>query len=264
MALDEISFPQILGRVGAENPLVQQLTNFVSAQVQADIVAILGGLSIMSGLTAETIEITMKSDALLINTGTPTADSQRLFRTALYTARQRDLPIVLDVVGYGFTQYRRGLVDALLGEFQFSVIKGNCAEISALAGALTQPKGVSSRGDFADMTAVVEKTAKKYKCVVFSTGTVDTLSDGVTTLRLGGGSQLAATLSGIGCALGSCAALFSAITSPLTASAAAISAFRFAAAAAERAKASGSFYSDFKDELYLLRKNNLDWRDLIV
>ena len=47
-------------------PLVYQITNSVSAQLQADCVALLGGVSIMSPQKGEAAEIAAACDALLI------------------------------------------------------------------------------------------------------------------------------------------------------------------------------------------------------
>lgn len=262
---DENFLTDILNKAHEKQPLVHQLTNMVSAQVQADMTAILGGVSIMSDSAAEAEEIAMKADALLINAGTPNADSPELFRTALRAAQKKGIPIVLDPVGYGFTRLRVNLIDSLLQEFRFSVIRGNSAEIAALAGEGGTPKGVSAGNQPKDIRLPVEKLAKKYGCAVSASGAVDTISDGQTTLCLSGGSPLVTTLSGIGCALGSCTALYSAVANPFDGALAALAAFRFAAAgAAAQAAASGSFYRLFQDELFMLRERKLDWSDLLV
>lgn len=262
---DKNFLADIVNKAHKKQPLVHQLTNMVSAQVQADMVAILGGVSIMSDSAAEAEEIVMKADALLINAGTPNTESPELFRTALRAAEKKGIPIVLDPVGYGFTRLRVNLIDSLLQEFRFSIIRGNSAEIAALAGEGDAPKGVSANNEPKDIRQSVEKLAEKYGCVISASGAIDTISDGQTTLRLSGGSPLVTTLSGIGCALGSCTALYSAVASPFDAALAALAAFRFAASgAAGQAKASGSFYRLFQDELFLLRERKLDWSDLLV
>lgn len=265
MIYNEIALAEILERVREKRPLVHQITNYVSAQLQADIVAITGGCSIMSALTAEIGEIAARSSALLINIGTPDLCFLESCRPAMDAAKHANVPVTLDLVGYGFTKFRNDLADTLLSEYQFSIIKGNSAEVSALAGDGGKPKGVSAIDEGANMRPIVSKLAKKYGCTVFSTGAIDTLSDGETTLCLGGGSALAASRSGIGCALGSVAALFSGVTSPFAASTAACAVFRLAAGrAAKSAKASASFHCAFQDELHLLPCDTPDWRDLIV
>lgn len=260
-----MTLSEILGKVREKRPLVHQMTNYVSAQLQADIVAMMGGCSIMSALAEEIDEISTGADALLINTGAPGPDFLKTCHLALDAAERAKIPVLLDIVGYGFTKFRNGLADTLLGEYRFSAIKGNSAEISALAGDGGKPKGVSAPGADANMGPATKRLAAKYGCVVISTGAIDTLSDGKTTLRLSGGSRLMASRSGMGCALGSLAALFSCVTGPFAASAAACAAFRLAAErAVDKNLASASFYCAFQDELHLLADNTADWRDLIV
>lgn len=265
MPTDANNLSEILKEVRKQRPLVHQMTNYVSAQLQADTVAIMGGCSIMSVLATEIEEITAQADALLINTGAPGPDFLGACRMSLDAAERAKIPVLLDIVGYGFTKFRSGLADTLLGEYSFSAVKGNSAEISALAGDGGKPKGVSVPGGDIDMGPATERLAAKYGCVVISTGAVDTLSDGMNTLRLGGGSRLMATRSGMGCALGSLAALFLSVTGPFAASAAACAAFRLAAErAADTKQASASFLCAFQDELHLLADNTADWGDLIV
>ena len=83
-------------------PLVYQITNGVSAQLQADCVALLGGASIMSRQIAEAGEIAASCDALLINIGTPPDNALALYRKAASAAAKNNVPIVIDLVGYGF------------------------------------------------------------------------------------------------------------------------------------------------------------------
>ena len=74
-------------------PLIYQITNGVSAQLQADCVALLGGSSVMSGRLAEAAEIAAASDALLINIGTPPDNAEELYRTAAGAAAANNIPV---------------------------------------------------------------------------------------------------------------------------------------------------------------------------
>lgn len=243
-----------------KRPLVYQITNRVSAQVQADTVALLGGLSVMSDAKEEAAEIARKSDALLINLGTPRDDAFEIFSLALGAAQEKNVPAVLDLVGYGFTQYRTALANKLLETFRFAIIKGNAAEISALAGAGKGPTGVSSNETAKDMGEIVRALSTKYNACVFSTGEQDFLAGGDRCAATTGGSAYLGALSGIGCALGSAAALFSAGAPAFEAAFSGLLAFRCAATkAAHGAKGSGSFYRNFQDELALLGSENVDW-----
>ena len=232
-------------------PLIYQITNFVSAQLQADVTALLGGAAIMSRSVDEAEEIARGSDALLINIGTPDDRSKELFRAAVRGAR--DIPKTLDLTGYGFSRYRTALADMLLSDVTFSIIKGNEAEIAALSGARCKPRGVSCDEEFDLAAENVRLCAQRYGAVVFSTGTIDYLSDGSSDIVFDGGSSMIRDTSGIGCALGCAAALFSSQTAAMDASRRALSLFRNAAA--EAAGESGgpySFRTSFLDRLAAL------------
>lgn len=240
-------------------PLIYQITNMVSAQLQADCTAILGGSSIMTDNVEEAAKTAAFCDALLINTGTPPCNAYELYSTALRAAADNTVPAVLDAVGCGFSKYRTDITRALLKEFNFSVIKGNEAEIGALAGAGTAPRGVSCSADIGNAAELAAACAKRYRCAVYCTGRYDHLSDGKRLIRIGGGSSMLRRTSGIGCALGSATALFCASMPPLDACRRALKLFRRAASAAEGTPGPYSFRIRFLD---LLAKFNENERSL--
>ena len=226
-------------------PLVYQITNIVSAQLQADCVALLGGVSIMSPQIGEAAEIAAACDALLINIGTPPNDARELYLAAARAAAAAKRPIVMDAVGYGFSRFRTEAADALLSEIKFSVIKGNFSEIAALCGEGCAPRGVSSERVENGAAEITAECAKKFGAAVYCTGDRDFLADGAGVRRevIEGGSPLLAMTSGIGCALGSATALFCALDEPFEASRRALKLFRRAAALAEKDSASAGPYS---------------------
>lgn len=233
-------------------PLVYQLTNSVSAQLQADCIALLGGASIMSQNLSEAQEIAAAADTLLINTGTPSAQAFELYSTALSAASGK--PAVLDLTGYGFASFRTELTDRLLSAYQFSVIKGNGAEIAALAGRKAAPRGVSADREYEHSLEDVVSLSKKFSCVVFATGASDCLAKEDKTSVITGGSSKITALSGIGCALGSAVALFCAKQKPFSAAERALTLFRKAATEAdEDACAPYSLRVRFMDRLYRLK-----------
>ncbi len=91
-------------------PLIYQITNTVSAQLQADCVAILGGASIMTHTPEEAAETAASCDALLINTGTPPYNAYDLYRTALRAAADKAAPAVLDAVGSEYHLHLKAFV----------------------------------------------------------------------------------------------------------------------------------------------------------
>ncbi|OBZ68095.1 putative thiamine biosynthetic bifunctional enzyme [Grifola frondosa] len=124
-------------------------------------------------------------------------------------------PIVFDPVGVGATKYRQSSANYLLNTWQATVIKGNAAELGALANSLeVQAKGVDSVGKgFADPASFVRNLAKKERCVVVLTGMTDWVSDGTTVVKLSNGHPLLGEITGSGCMVGSSIAIFCAAAS---------------------------------------------------
>jgi len=60
---------------------------------------------------------------------------------AARTARNLGKPAILDPVGYGATKARIDFVETLLETGAFTIIKGNGAEISLLAGERAEVRG---------------------------------------------------------------------------------------------------------------------------
>lgn len=232
-----------------DKPLIYQITNSVSAQLQADCVALLGGVSIMSRQRSEAREIAARCDALLINIGTPPDCAAELYEEAACAAIANSKPVIADLVGYGFTRYRTEAADRFLSRCKCSVIKGNASEIKALCWKNTAPRGVSDTGGLGRAGEAAMESAKRFGCVVYCTGERDFLSDGKSTVAVDGGSALLAQTSGIGCALGSATALFCALMPPYEASMHALKLFRRAAEAAGTADGPYSFRAAFMDML---------------
>lgn len=239
-------------------PLVYQITNSVSAQLQADCVALLGGASVMSPQIGEATELASACDALLINIGTPPDRAKELYLTAARAACSAGHPVVMDAVGYGFSRFRTKIADDLLSEIHFAVIKGNFSEIAALCGKSAVPRGVSSECAEEGAADIAAECARTFGAVVYCTGERDFLSDGTRRETVEGGSPLAAMTSGVGCALGSATALFCARMEPFEASLRALTLFKTAAGQAERGLRAGpySFRVEFLDRLAELNARN--------
>ncbi|KAI9442417.1 thiamine biosynthetic bifunctional enzyme [Lactarius indigo] len=114
-------------------------------------------------------------------------------------ANQNGKPVVFDPVGVGATSFRRatachGGFPELLDAWQPTVIKGNAAEIGALADSKeVKAQGVDSLGGFTNASGVVRSLARNYRCIVLLSGPIDYLSDGSTVIP---------HITGAGCVLG--------------------------------------------------------------
>lgn len=234
-------------------PVVYQLTNFVSAQLQADLTALLGGCPVMTRHPGETAEVVRQSHSVLINVGTPDEGTPALCREAAREANERNIPVVLDINGCGFTAFRSDLVDALLRDFSFAVVRGNAGEIARLAKAATRKasvRGMSGRAPAETARASAAALSRKFRSTIVATGPVSYVASEDETAEAAGGDERLALLSGWGCALGSAIALFCAVEKPFGAARTALEIFRDAASrASEGASGIGSFRQRFWDEL---------------
>jgi len=98
----------------------------------------------------------------------------------------------------------------LLNYWQATVIKGNPAEISALAGVNeVESRGVDSVGSgLADPARVVKELALRERCIIVMTGPDDWISDGDSVFKLSNGHPLLATITASGCIVGTAVAIF--------------------------------------------------------
>ncbi|PSS37857.1 hypothetical protein PHLCEN_2v325 [Hermanssonia centrifuga] len=169
----------MLASVKEFSPLVHQITNNVVTNQSANATLALGASPIMATAPEEMADLSKAIGALLINFGT--------------------------------IQNLDGMLAAgLLSTWQATVIKGNAAELGAIANSLeVQARGVDSVGKgFADPAKFVLDLARKQRCIVVLTGVTDWVSDGTVVIRLSNGHPLLGDITGSGCMVGTCVATF--------------------------------------------------------
>lgn len=239
-------------------PLVYHLTNSVAMNFQAQTAIAIGASPLMSLCPDEVEDLAKTADAVLINIGTPTPDSETVFTTAVRAAGSGNRPVLLDPVGYGATSFRTRLVDRLLQEGHVALVKGNAAEISLLSGQDASVRGVDA--DHApDPGKAVFDVARSWNCIAIATGPIDWVSDGERIWSVQGGHPYLASFSGSGCALGTIvAAMAAACRLPLEGALTALLAYRIAAEAAVlESGGPGTFPSVLVDALHRLAQQEL-------
>ncbi|KAH9855176.1 Hydroxyethylthiazole kinase [Lenzites betulinus] len=199
---------ELLSAVKTFSPLAHQITNNVVTTQSANATLALGASPIMATAPEEMPDLSTAAGALLVNFGTIQNLDGML--AAGYHYNQRRKPVVFDPVGVGATAYRRTSAAALLNAWQPTVIKGNAAELGALANSTeVQAKGVDSVGTgFADPAAFVRNLARKERAIIVLTGVVDYVSDGTTVVRLSNGHPLLGEITGSGCMVGTAVTVF--------------------------------------------------------
>lgn len=188
-----------LNQIKMKTPLVYHLTNTVTINDCANVTLAIGASPLMSFCAEEIEEIIGFASAVVINIGTMEASMRELALTAGKIANRLNKPVVLDPVGAGATTARKKLVEELLENVKFSVMKGNLAEIKALLNFDSLSRGVDSLEAGNDGLHAGKLLAEKYDTVAAITGAVDYIVSKDRALLIKNGSPLMGKVTGTGC-----------------------------------------------------------------
>lgn len=204
----------LMDKAKEENPLVNFLVNYVTANDLTSITAYFGGTPVMTDDPIDAADVVEygQVDALVFNIGTITNKQVNAMIEAGKKAAERNVPIILDPVAAGVTPFRSAAIKRMLEELKISVIKGNLAEIKACLGVETTSKGVDSNEDESDADQYVIALAKKYNCVVAMTGIEDIITDGKRVVKIMNGTPSLPKVIGTGCTIGALVGTFSGVT----------------------------------------------------
>ena len=189
-----------------KNPVIHCITNYVTVNDCANMLLAAGASPVMADEPLEAREITAKSDGLYINIGTINEMTYRAMTEAGKEANLKNIPVVLDPVGVGISEYRLKAAMKLLNSIQVSCIRGNLAEIMALTGEKKIGHGVDSP-DGLDNISLKErmefalKAAKLYSSIVVISGETDIVTDGEVLYSVSNGLPYMKKVTGTGCML---------------------------------------------------------------
>lgn len=191
-----------------KKPLIEQVTNYVTINDCANVTLAIGASPVMGDGFEEVDQMTMISDALVINYGVINGASLKTMIKAGKTANKHNIGIVLDPVGVGATQFRNEAIVDLLTQVHPTIIKGNASEIMSLSGMNTKSKGVDSSADSLEAIDAALKIARDHRCVCAVTGRIDIITDGRYIVKIYNESDLLSYITGTGCMITSLAASF--------------------------------------------------------
>lgn len=249
----------IFARVREKRPLVHHITNYVTVNDCANITLAAGGAPVMADAVEEVEEMAAIANALVLNIGTLNRVQVESMELAGSMANEREIPVILDPVGVGATQYRTKTARRLLDRLDIAVLKGNAGEIGVLAGAEANVRGVDSHGLSGDPVAIAQEYAEAAGLTVAISGAMDVITDGKHTLLVENGHLMMGSISGTGCMAASVTGVFTAESKdPVLAAAAAFAAFGIAGErSAASARGPGSFKKGLFDELANLTPEDL-------
>lgn len=190
------------------HPLVHCITNYVTVNDVANSILAIGGSPIMADALEEVEAVVSKSKALVLNIGTLNENTVKAMILAGKTANAKNIPVIFDPVGAGFTQYRTEAAKKILDEVGVGIIRGNLSEIASLAGIKSANKGVDASDSITDIknsaagidqVAIAKNLAKKYSTIIAITGQTDIISDGNCCYKIRNGHPILSKVTGTGC-----------------------------------------------------------------
>ena len=247
--------------VRERKPLVHQITNYVVMNETANATLALGALPVMAHAREEVEEMAAIAGALVLNIGTLSPHWVDAMIAAGKVANEREIPVVLDPVGVGATQYRTETAQRILDEVRVTVLRGNAGEIATLVGVEAEVRGVESIDTGGDASELAARAAQSLGLVAAVTGPVDHVSDGERTISVENGDPMLATITGTGCISSALTGCFLAVNAdrPLESAAEALVALGVAGEEAARdANGPGSFHVGLYDALAALDPLTLD------
>ena len=199
----------IFRRMRQAEPLVHQITNWVTIGDCATVTRAFGALPVMAHAREEAADMASIASALVLNIGTLTNEVVEAMILAAARANERNIPVVLDAVGVGATQLRNDKAAEILGAARIDIVKGNVSEIARLAGEDVMTRGVEATDVSVRADAVAEMLAAARKATVVITGVTDVVSDGSATYHIANGHPLMGAVVGTGCMAAPVIAAFS-------------------------------------------------------
>jgi hydroxyethylthiazole kinase len=240
-------------------PLIHQITNYVVMNETANATLAIGALPVMAHAIEEVEEMASAAGALVLNIGTLSAPWIEAMLRAGSAANEASAPVVLDPVGVGATTFRTDTAKRILAEVDVAIVRGNAAEVAALADLEAEIRGVEAIGTAGSGADIALTAAIRLDVVASVTGPVDHVSDGTQTRAVANGDPLLATITGSGCIATALTGCFAAVREPLHAATFALAALGVAAEEAARdASGPGTFHARLYDALYALAPESLN------
>ena len=189
--------------VREKEPLVHNVTNYVTVNDVANAELAIGGSALMADDIGEIADMVAISSATNVNIGTLDARTIESMVEDGVQGNKLDKPVVFDPVGAGASKLRNETVERFLAACTPTVIRGNLSEVSSVAGLSASTKGVVSSAEDAgnDAVAVAKGVAKKHGCICAITGAVDVVTDGEDVVKIANGTPLMGKITGTGCML---------------------------------------------------------------
>ena len=240
-------------------PVIHNITNYVVMNNTANALLAIGASPVMAHAQEEVEDMVDIASALVINIGTLSESWIRSMFKAARQARKKGIPVILDPVGAGATNYRTNTVRALMAQEPPSIIRGNASEIMALYNEQSKTKGVDSASSSDQAIDTAQKLSEMHECVVCVSGATDYIICPQTILKIKNGNPMMSRVTGLGCTASALCGAFAAVGESTFASTAQAMALMGIAGetAAEVAAGPGSLQVHFLDALYRISEDDI-------
>jgi hydroxyethylthiazole kinase len=242
-----------LDGIRERTPLIHNITNFVVMNDTANVLLAFGASPVMAHAVEEVREMVAYAGALVLNIGTLEDHWIEAMLVAGEEANARGIPVVLDPVGVGATTYRTTTTERIRSGVRVAVVRGNAAELAAIAGMEARIRGVDSVAA-GDPASAARLAALRFGGAAVVSGAVDYVSDGSRVAEIHNGHPLMGRITGSGCMATATVGAFLAVEpDPFLAATEAMIAFGIAGEmAAERSGGPGTFRAQLMDAVAAL------------
>jgi len=239
-------------RIRESSPIIHCITNYVAMEFNANALLAVGASPVMSSCKEEIDDLSVISNALVINIGCIDALQFEAMKLAADAACRMKKPWVLDPVGAGASKYRTECALHLINEFHPSVIRGNASEIMAVSGLPVQPRGVNSVNSSDEAIEAAKRLANKTGAIVSVSGSTDYITDGERIKSVTEGDPKMPMVTAMGCtATALTAAFLTVCNTPFEAASYAMELMGYAGeTAAKRTEGPGTLKEIFLDALF--------------
>lgn len=262
MKITAVEIYKSMEMIRQKSPIVHNITNYVAMNNTANALLAIGASPVMAHAQEEVEEMVNISSTLVINIGTLSKPWIYSMFKALRQARKNSIPIILDPVGAGATNYRTQTARELINTEPPAIIRGNASEIMALYDDKSKTKGVDSAAVSDAAISIAQKLSETHKCVVCISGATDYIVDKNKILKVKNGHPLMTKVTGLGCTASALCGAFAAVEkSPFAATVKAMAVMGIAGEmAAAVASGPGSLQTHFLDCLYGLSEKDISRR----
>ena len=214
----------------------------------------------------EAAQITERAKALMLNLGNITDVRMESMELSLKAAKEKEIPVLLDLVGTACSNLRLNYARHLLEIGGISILKGNMSELLAVTGKPSHSIGIDAGWEDAlneqNLPEILEdfrKLSRKTGTVILASGREDLILDEKEAYLVSNGVRMLSQITGTGCMLGAICTAYLAGKEPVAAALLGVTMMGIAGEfAAFECRGPGSFQRELLDWLYTMEDRTLE------